>query len=83
VVDPEGCPLTTQAFLGRYVFPTTKDGRQKEEPDDQTHPWADVMAAVRYLVIGLHRQLGLMRLAIGATPPSTPQRLRTKATARP
>jgi len=67
VVDPEGCPLTTQAFLGRYVFPTTKDGRQKEDPDDATHPWADVMAAVRYGVIGLHRKLGLMRYALASS----------------
>lgn len=68
VADPEGCPLTTQAFLGRYVYPTSKDGRQKEDPDDATHPWADCMAAVRYLVIGLHRKLGLMRYAIESSP---------------
>ena len=70
VVDPEGCPLTTQAFLGRYVYPVTKDGRQRDEPDDATHPWADVMAAVRYLVIGLHRKLGLMRYGIESAPRS-------------
>jgi len=64
LVDPEGCPLTTQAFLGRYVYPVSKDGREKKDPDDDTHPWADVMAAVRYGVIGLHRKLGLMRYAI-------------------
>ena len=73
VVDPEGCPLTTQAFLGRYVFPTTKDGRQKEDPDDATHPWADVMAALRYGVIGLHRKLGLLRLALGSQPMAPPE----------
>jgi len=41
LVDPAGCPLLTQAFLGRYVYPMTKDGRQKPDPDDDSHPWAD------------------------------------------
>jgi hypothetical protein len=75
VADPAGCPLTTQAFLGRYVYPVSKDGRWKDEPDDTTHPWADVMAAVRYGVIGLHRKLGLMRYALdtaAAPPPARP-----------
>ena len=73
LVDPGGCPLTSQAFLGRYVFPTTKDGRQKPDPDDDTHPWADVMAAVRYLVIGLHKRLGLMRYAFSSERPAQPE----------
>jgi hypothetical protein len=72
VIDPAGCPLTTQAFLGRYVYPPRKDGNPRAEPDDETHPWADLMACVRYLVIGLHRKLGLMRYAFAVTP-STPR----------
>ena len=67
-VDESTCPTLTQSFLGRYVFPETRDGRIKEEPDDDTHPWADVMAALRYLVIGLHRKLGLSRIQFGITP---------------
>ena len=61
-VDSPHSPLLTQAFLGRYVFKevqTTHDA--KDEPDDATHPWADVMAAIRYLVVGLHRKLGIRR----------------------
>lgn len=69
LVDPAGCPLTTQAFLGRYVFPETRDGKIREEPDDDTHPWADVMAAVRYLVTGLHKRLGLSRFQLGQQVP--------------
>jgi hypothetical protein len=72
LVDTAGCPLTSQAFLGRYVYPTTKDGRQKDEPDDATHPWADVQAAVRYMVIGLHKRLGLMRYAFNSQRPTEP-----------
>ena len=65
IVDSEGCPTLAQAFLGQYVFPVSKDGKVKEDPDDDTHPWADVMAAVRYLVIGLHPKLGVSRFQMG------------------
>ncbi len=67
-VDEAGAPLTSQAFLGQYVYPTTIDGRIKDEPDDLTHPWADVMAAVRYLTIGLQARLGLARFALATSP---------------
>lgn len=65
IVDSEGCPTLARSFLGQYVYPVTQDGRVKEEPDDQTHPWADVMAAIRYLVIGLHGKLGVARFQMG------------------
>lgn len=68
-VDAERCPLTAQAFLGRYVYPQTRDGKTAEDPDDKTHPWADVMAAVRYLVTGLHKKIGLQHFRIGSAPP--------------
>lgn len=60
-VDGTTCPTLTQAFLGRYVYPETKDGGVKDEPDDDTHPWADVMAALRYLLTGVSRKLDLVR----------------------
>ena len=75
IVDGTTCPTLTQAFLGRYVFPETKDGRVKDEPDDDTHPWADVMAALRYLVTHTYRKLGLIRFTPGgglALPKPTP-----------
>ena len=65
-VDDSGCPLLAQSFLGRYVYPETADGTVKDEPDDKTHPWADVQAAVRYMVIGLHPRLGVARYAMAA-----------------
>ena len=58
-VDLAGCPLLGQSFLGRYVYPETREGKVREDPDDDTHPYADVMAALRYLVTGLHWKLGL------------------------
>lgn len=67
-VDPQGCPTLAQAFVGRYVYPAKKDGTVDEEPDDKTHPWADVMASLRYLVIGLHKRLGLPRMALASSP---------------
>ena len=67
--DADGCPTTSQAFLGQYTYPETKDGAVKDEPDDTTHPWADVMAAARYLVIGLHHKLGVARFNLA---PATP-----------
>jgi len=60
-VDGTACPTLTQAFLGRYVYPETKDGGIKNEPDDDTHPWADVMAALRYLLTGVSQKLDLVR----------------------
>lgn len=60
-VDGTTCPTLTQAFLGRYVYPETRDGGVKDEPDDDTHPWADVMAALRYLLTGVSRKLDLVR----------------------
>ena len=62
-VDLAGCPIVGQSFLGRYVYPETREGKVREEPDDDTHPYADVMAALRYLVTGLHWRLGLRRMA--------------------
>ena len=64
-VDERECPLLVQAFLGRYIYPERKDGTHDDEPDDKTHPWADLMAALRYLVIGLHPRLGLSRFQGG------------------
>ncbi len=60
-VDGGACPTLTQAFLGRYVYPETKDGGVRDEPDDDTHPWADVMAALRYLLTGMSHKLDLVR----------------------
>lgn len=57
------------AMLGRYVYPEKRDGTVAEEPDDDTHPWADVMAGVRYLVVGLQRKLGLARFAFAQAVP--------------
>ena len=68
-VDERECPLLVQAFLGRYIYPERKDGTHDDEPDDKTHPWADLMAALRYLVIGLHPKLGLARYAMARPSP--------------
>ena len=62
-IDPAGCQVLVRAFLGGYCFPETKDGKIHEEPDDKIHPWSDVIAALRYLVTGLHGRLGLRRLS--------------------
>jgi hypothetical protein len=72
-VDDSSCPTLAQAFLGRYVYPVTKDGTTKDEPDDKTHPWADVMAAVRYLATGLQAKLGLRRYRYGQGDPKSDQ----------
>lgn len=65
-VDYDGAPTVVQAFLGRYVFPETRAGKVSDEPDDTTHPWADVMATARYLVIGLRNKLAIGDFSKGA-----------------
>ena len=60
-VDGQGCPTLLQGFLGKYVFPEFKDGRARDEPDEGLHPWADSMAALRYMCTGLYSALGLRR----------------------
>lgn len=60
-VDPHGCPTLVQGFLGKYVFPERTDGTAKDEPDESSHPWSDVHAALRYLATGLYSALGLRR----------------------
>ena len=77
-VDPLGCPILTQSFLGRYVYESTKDGRVKEEPDDATHPYSDVMAAIRLGVsradsVEILRAAGLSRKEIIAVLANRPQ----------
>lgn len=67
-VDEIGCPLLSQAFLGRYVYKEKLDGRTEDEPDDKSHPWADLMAALRYLVMGLRERLGLLRMGYRPIP---------------
>lgn len=74
-VDPTGCPVLTQAFLGRYVFPETQNGKLREDPNDEEHPFGDVMAALRYLVTGLHAKLALTRFkasSLAGVPVSRP-----------
>ena len=60
-IDPSGCPTLLQGFLGKYVYPESKDGKVRDEPDESNHPWADAMAALRYLCTGLYSALGLRR----------------------
>lgn len=60
-VDGAGCPTLLQAFLGKYVYPESRDGVAAEDPDETNHPWADIMAALRYLTTGLYSALGLRR----------------------
>jgi hypothetical protein len=60
-VHPTRCPVLLQGFLGKFVYPATKDGRAKEEPDEANHPWADAQACLRYLATGLYSALGLRR----------------------
>ena len=60
-VDAIHCPILVQGFLGKYVFPETKDGRAHDEPDEGNHPWSDAMASLRYLCTGLYSALGLRR----------------------
>ena len=60
-LDAPGCPTVLQGFLGKYVYPESKDGKAKDEPDEGDHPWADVFAALRYMCTGLYTALGLRR----------------------
>lgn len=59
--DHSHCPVLVQGFLGKYVYPTTRDGRAHDEPDEGNHPWADIHACLRYLCTGLYSSLGLRR----------------------
>lgn len=68
-VDEAKCSLLCQAFLGRYIYPEKLDGSHDDEPDDKTHPWADLMAALRYLIIGLHPKLNVARAMFGTRSP--------------
>jgi hypothetical protein len=70
-VDPTGCPTLLQAFLGKYVYPARKNGAAADEPDESLHPWADVMAALRYLATGLYSALGLKRVRGTPAMPAT------------
>ena len=60
-VDAPGCPILLQAFLGKFSFPESRDGRVRDEPDEGLHPWSDVQAALRYMATGLYTALGLRR----------------------
>lgn len=70
-VDAQGCPVLTQGFLGKYVYPEGKDGRAKDEPDEGNHPWSDTHASLRYLCTGLYGVLGLQRFRHQPVIPST------------
>lgn len=72
-VNVVNCSVLVRAFLGGYCYPETRDGQIHEEPDDKLHPWSDVMAALRYLVTGLHGKLGLRRLSYLPSAQVAPQ----------
>jgi hypothetical protein len=61
-VDQTQCPVLVQGFLGKFVYPESKDGRIRDEPDEGNHPWSDAQAALRYMATGLYSTLGLRRL---------------------
>jgi len=61
LVDGMKCPVMLQAFLGKYVYPPRKGGQVHDEPEEDNHPWADVIAALRYLVTCKYSSLGLRR----------------------
>lgn len=71
-IDTAECPVLTQAFLGKYVYPETRGGRAQDEPDEGNHPYADVMACLRYLCTGLYSTLGLRRFRYQPVIPDTP-----------
>jgi hypothetical protein len=73
-VDQAACKVLSEAFAGRYVFPETQNGKLREDPNDEEHPFGDVMAALRYLVTGLHRRLALTRFKAGELAARTPAR---------
>ena len=72
-VDPAACPVLSEAMLGRYVFPEskTRPGSLKEDPNDEEHPFGDIMAALRYLVTGLHAKLALTRFKASSLAQTT------------
>jgi hypothetical protein len=86
-VSATDCPVLLQGFLGKYVYPARKGGTAHDEPDENSHPWADAHAALRYLCTGLFTALGLKRQSASVTqlPPvhhhgyGTPLRPRRRA----
>ena len=70
-VSQTTCELLVQAFLGQYIYPERKtDQKIADDPNDDEHPWGDIMAALRYGVTGLHTKLGLRRLLPAIAPPT-------------
>lgn len=67
-VNAAACPVLLQGFLGKYVYPARKGGTAHDEPDENSHPWADAHAALRYLATGLYSALGLRRAKAHAAP---------------
>lgn len=76
-VDPAGCPVLSSCMLGKYVYPETQNGKLREEPNDEEHPFGDVMAALRYLVTGLHAKLALTRFKASTLAGATPSPARS------
>lgn len=68
LVSADGCPVLLQGFLGKYVYAPRQGGQVHDEPDELNHPWADVMAALRYLATGLYSALGLRRIKYVTEP---------------
>ena len=56
--------LLSQMFVNEpKVISIISDIKEADEPDENNHPWADAMAALRYLCTGLYSALGLRRFA--------------------
>ena len=68
-VNPSGCPVLLQGFLGKYVYPGKAGGKAHDEPDENNHPWADAHACLRYLATGLYSALGLRHQTIPDAEP--------------
>lgn len=71
-INSAACPVLLQGFLGKYVYPARKGGTAHDEPDENSHPWADAHAALRYLGTGLYSALGLRRGKASAAPVQQP-----------
>uniref|UniRef100_UPI003BA8820B hypothetical protein n=1 Tax=Stappia sp. TaxID=1870903 RepID=UPI003BA8820B len=70
LICQSGCPQLVEAMEGKYRYKRRKASAstEYEEAPEKTHPWADLVDALQYLILGIRGRTAAMRAAAGEMP---------------
>ncbi|MCC4243415.1 type VI secretion system membrane subunit TssM [Stappia indica] len=67
LICQQRCPLLVEGMEGKYRYKRRNEraSTEYEEVPEKTHPWADIVDALQYLILGVRGRTAAMRAAAG------------------